>query len=80
MYACSKLLAGSIDWAPVISQVDTQQSYSIFVDSINTAYDEAFPIRRTFIKNARSNPWITKSLNKCIKVKKQIVCALQKQI
>ena len=74
-----KALVGSIDWPPVLSQVDTQQSYSIFVDLINTAYDEAFPIRRTFIKNARSNPWITKSLKKCIKVKKQIVCAIQKQ-
>ena len=39
-----KALVGSIDWAPVITQVDTQQSYSMFVDLINTAYDEAFPI------------------------------------
>ena len=67
-----KALVGSIDWAPVLSQVDTQQSYSIFVDLINTAYDEAFPIRRKFIKNARSNPWITKSLKKCIKVKNKL--------
>ena len=52
--------------------MDTQQSYSIFVDLINTAYDEAFPIRRKFIKNARSNPWITKSLKKCIKVKNKL--------
>ena len=44
-----KYLVGSIDCAPVLSQIDIQQSYSIFVDLINTAYDEAFPIRRTFI-------------------------------
>ena len=44
-----KALVGSIDWAPVLSHVDTQQSYSIFGDLINTAYDEAFPIRRKFI-------------------------------
>ena len=67
-----KALVGSIDWTPVLSQVDTQQSYSIFVDLINTAYDEAFPIRRKCIKNARSNPWITKSLKKCIKVKNKL--------
>ena len=70
---CSlKALVGSIDWAPVLSQVDAQQSHSICVDLINTAYDEAFPIRRTFIKNARSNPWITKSLKICIKVKNKL--------
>ena len=33
-----KALVGSIDWAPVLSQVDTQQSYNIFVDLINTEH------------------------------------------
>ena len=47
-----KALVGTIDWAPVLSQVDTQQSYSILVELINTAYDEEFPIRRKCIKNA----------------------------
>ena len=67
-----KALVGSIDWTPVLSQVDTQQSYSVFVDLINTAYDEAFPIRRTLIKNSRSNPGISKSLKKFIKVKNKL--------
>ena len=44
-----KALVGSIDWVPVLSQVNTQRSYSIVVDLINTAYDDSFPIRRKFI-------------------------------
>lgn len=64
-------LMSNIDWSPVITCNNAQSAYTIFHDSIKTAYDESFPKKKAKYK-IKDEPWITKGLKKAINMKNKL--------
>ena len=60
------------DWTFVFDEIDTQTAYSSFLDTIKTAYNEAFPLQLVKSKKYQKNKWLFDNLKQCIKVKNRL--------
>ena len=71
----------STDWSSVYNQTNPDLSYEKFLDILTTTYNLTIPLQKPSRKNYKKTPrqpWITKSLLKCINRKNKLFYKFRK--
>lgn len=58
-----------VDWSPVYSSSDVNESLLRFLHIFNRISNEHAPLKSVIVKSTSSTPWITSGLKKSMKVR-----------
>jgi hypothetical protein len=61
-----------VNWNNILECNDAQQSYTLFSSIVQSACNEAFPLKDIKTRKGKYKPWITKGLYESIKVKNKL--------
>ena len=67
-----KMALDVVDWSPVFSSFDVNESLSRFLHIFNSVSNKYAPLKSFKVRNSASKPWITIGLKKSIKVRDKL--------
>lgn len=65
-------LVNEINWTNVMTAENTQVAFTTFSETINRAYDLAFPLKTMKVSKHRNKSWITTAIKKSIRIKNKL--------
>ena len=62
-----------LNWNHLLLSEDVNYNFDIFIDKIQTIYNQCFPLKTKYLSNKRlNNPWITKAVLNSIRLKNNL--------